>query len=102
MIRRWALRSQALKEKPYQKQPVRHVAIAKADLFVRRYRREWVVDMDLSRCFDTLNRDLIIRQFHYLEDVKLTINATKTHIGHSDDGSSSWARWSTPSTLASR
>ncbi|MCG5531704.1 group II intron reverse transcriptase/maturase [Halorhodospira halochloris] len=40
-----------------------HHAIGKAELFIRRYRREWVVDMDLSRCFDTLNHDLIIRQF---------------------------------------
>ncbi len=40
-----------------------HQAIAKACLFIRRYRRRWVVDMDLSRCFDTLNHDLIIQQF---------------------------------------
>ncbi|UZJ42848.1 group II intron reverse transcriptase/maturase [Marinimicrobium sp. C6131] len=40
-----------------------HHAIGKAELFVRRYRREWVVDMDLSKCFDTLNHDLIIRRF---------------------------------------
>ena len=40
-----------------------HQAIGKAELFIRRYRREWVVDMDLSKCFDTLNHDLIIRQF---------------------------------------
>ena len=32
-------------------------------MFIRRYRRDWVVDMDLSKCFDTLNHDLIIRQF---------------------------------------
>ncbi len=40
-----------------------HQAIAKASLFIRRYRRQWVVDMDLSRCFDTLNHDLIIQGF---------------------------------------
>jgi RNA-directed DNA polymerase len=40
-----------------------HHAIGKAELFIRRYRREWVVDMDLSKCFDTLSHDLIIRQF---------------------------------------
>ncbi|MGM0859088.1 MAG: group II intron reverse transcriptase/maturase, partial [Pseudomonadota bacterium] len=40
-----------------------HHAIGKAALFIRRYRREWIVDMDLSKCFDTLNHDLIIRQF---------------------------------------
>lgn len=40
-----------------------HHAISKASLFIRRYRRQWVVDMDLSKCFDTLNHDLIISQF---------------------------------------
>lgn len=40
-----------------------HQAISKASLFIRRYRREWVVDMDLSKCFDTLNHDLIIDSF---------------------------------------
>ena len=40
-----------------------HHAIGKAELVIRRYRRDWVVDMDLSKCFDTLNHDLIIRQF---------------------------------------
>lgn len=40
-----------------------HQAIAKATLFIRRYQRKWVVDMDLSKCFDTLNHDLILRVF---------------------------------------
>ncbi len=40
-----------------------HQAIAKASLFIRRYRRRWVVDMDLSKCFDTLDHDLVIQQF---------------------------------------
>lgn len=40
-----------------------HQAIAKATLFIRRYQRKWVVDMDLSKCFDTLNHDLILRAF---------------------------------------
>ena len=40
-----------------------HHAIGKAELYIRRYRRAWVVDMDLSKCFDTLDHDLIIRQF---------------------------------------
>lgn len=40
-----------------------HQAIAKAILFIRRYEREWVVDMDLSKCFDTLNHDLILSSF---------------------------------------
>ena len=37
-------------------------AISKAQLFVRTYHRQWVVDMDLSKCFDTLDHDLIIQQ----------------------------------------
>ena len=40
-----------------------HHAISKGELFIRRYGRRWVVDMDLSKCFDTLNHDLIIKQF---------------------------------------
>ena len=40
-----------------------HQAIAKASLFIRRYRRRWLVDMDLSKCFDTLDHDLIIQSF---------------------------------------
>lgn len=40
-----------------------HQAISKAQLFIRRYQRRWAVDMDLSKCFDTLDHDLIIRQF---------------------------------------
>lgn len=39
-----------------------HQAIAKASLFIRRYQLKWAVDMDLSKCFDTLDHDLIIRQ----------------------------------------
>ena len=27
---------------------------------MREYERKWVVDMDLSKCFDTLNHDLIL------------------------------------------
>ncbi len=38
-----------------------HKAIAKASLFIRRYDRNWVVDMDLSKCFDTLDHNLIIK-----------------------------------------
>lgn len=40
-----------------------HQAISKAQLFIRTYHRHWVVDMDLSKCFDTLNHDLIMTQF---------------------------------------
>ena len=37
-----------------------HQAVAKAELFIREYNLRHVVDMDLSRCFDTLNHDLIL------------------------------------------
>jgi group II intron reverse transcriptase/maturase len=37
-----------------------HQAITKATLFIRKYERKWVVDMDLSKCFDTLDHDLIL------------------------------------------
>jgi len=37
-----------------------HQAVAKAELFIRKYNLRHVVDMDLSRCFDTLNHDLIL------------------------------------------
>jgi group II intron reverse transcriptase/maturase len=37
-----------------------HDAIAKATAFMRDYGLEWVVDMDLSKCFDTLDHDLIV------------------------------------------
>jgi len=38
-----------------------HQAISKATLFIRRYNKRHVVDMDLSKCFDTLDHDLIIK-----------------------------------------
>lgn len=37
-----------------------HQAIAKATLFIRQYDRRYVVDMDLLKCFDTLDHELII------------------------------------------
>lgn len=40
-----------------------HQAITKATMFIRKYERKWVVDMDLSKCFDTLNHDLILLSF---------------------------------------
>ncbi len=40
-----------------------HQAISKAAMFIRTYDRKWVVDMDLSKCFDTLNHDLILSSF---------------------------------------
>lgn len=38
-----------------------HQAISKATTFMRKYDLKHVVDMDLSRCFDTLNHDLILK-----------------------------------------
>lgn len=37
-----------------------HDAISKATVFIRKYHLGWVVDMDLSKCFDVLDHDLII------------------------------------------
>ena len=37
-----------------------HDAISKASVFIRKYHRDWVVDMDLSKCFDLLDHALII------------------------------------------
>lgn len=38
-----------------------HQAISKATMFMRQYGLEWVVDMDLSKCFDMLDHDLIMK-----------------------------------------
>lgn len=38
-----------------------HQAISKASMFMRKYELNNVVDMDLSRCFDTLKHDLIVK-----------------------------------------
>ncbi len=40
-----------------------HQAITKASMFIRTYERRWVVDMDLSKCFDTLDHGIIIQSF---------------------------------------
>jgi len=37
-----------------------HQAISKATLFIRTYNKRFVVDMDLSKCFDMLDHDLIL------------------------------------------
>ena len=37
-----------------------HDAISKATVFIRDYNRQWVVDMDLSKCFDKLDHESII------------------------------------------
>lgn len=38
-----------------------HDAIAKATAFMRKYHLKHVVDMDLSKCFDTLNHEFILK-----------------------------------------
>lgn len=38
-----------------------HDAIEKTTRFIRKYGLQWVVDMDLSKCFDMLDHELIIR-----------------------------------------
>ena len=37
-----------------------HDAISKSTMFIRQYNRRWVVDMDLSKCFDRLDHEMII------------------------------------------
>jgi len=39
-------------------------AIAKAELFLKRFNFTYVVDMDLSKCFDSLDHVLIIQGVH--------------------------------------
>lgn len=39
-----------------------HQAIKKASMFMRKYELDWVVDMDLSKCFDTLKHDFILQE----------------------------------------
>ena len=43
-----------------------HQAIAKAALFIRRYRMLQVVDIDIAKCFDKLDHSLIMRAFRRL------------------------------------
>ena len=38
-----------------------HQAISKATMFIRKYGKHHVVDMDLSKCFDRLDHELIIK-----------------------------------------
>ena len=39
-----------------------HPAISKASMFMRKYDLTYVVDMDLSKCFDTLKHNFLMRQ----------------------------------------
>ena len=45
----------------YRKGRSQHQAVAKARCFMKEHELEHVVDMDISRCFDTLDHDLIIK-----------------------------------------
>ena len=38
-----------------------HKAVAKAEMFINKYGLEHVVDMDLSKCFDRLDHELILK-----------------------------------------
>lgn len=38
-----------------------HQAISKATMFIRKYDLKYAVDMDLSKCFDTLDHNLILK-----------------------------------------
>ena len=38
--------------------------VAKAEQFLNRYGLEYVVDMDLSKCFDRLDHDLTLEQIN--------------------------------------
>ena len=44
----------------YRKNHSQHQAVTKAEQFINKYGLNHVVDMDLSKCFDTLNHDRII------------------------------------------
>lgn len=41
-----------------------HHAVAKAQQFLVRYELSWAVDMDLSKCFDTLDHELILKSLN--------------------------------------
>lgn len=45
----------------YRPKHSQHQAVAKAEAFMNKYNLGYVVDMDLSKCFDTLNHELIIK-----------------------------------------
>jgi len=45
----------------YRSNHSQHQAVAKAERFLNKYGLEHVVDMDLSKCFDTLDHEIIIK-----------------------------------------
>lgn len=46
----------------YRPNKSQHQAVAKADLFLKKGKLEHVVDMDLSKCFDTLDHEIMISE----------------------------------------
>ena len=59
-------------------------AIAKAERFMNKYGLEYVVDMDISKCFDTLNHELILKSVNKeISDgkvLKLILNFLKSGV----------------------
>ena len=46
----------------YRPNKSQHQAVAKADLFLKKGKLEHVVDMDLSKCFDTLDHEIMMKE----------------------------------------
>lgn len=45
----------------YRKGKSQHQAVSKAQMFMKKHGLDQLADMDLSRCFDTLNHDLLVK-----------------------------------------
>lgn len=73
----------------YRKGRSQHQAVAKAKLFMKKYDLDHVVDMDLSRCFDTLNHDLLIQAVARKVSDRRVLNLTRKFLesGVMADGS---------------
>ena len=48
------------------------MAVAKAEGFSNHWGLEYVVDMDLSKCFDTLNHELIIKSVNKRINIEIS------------------------------
>jgi RNA-directed DNA polymerase len=46
----------------YRKGRSQHNAVAKAEVFMKKYELVYVADMDLSKCFDTLDHELLMKE----------------------------------------
>ena len=66
-----------------------HQAVAKAERFMNKYGLEHVVDMDLSKCFDTLDHEIMIKavseQISDGQVLDLIRNFLKSGVMHSDN-----------------